>query len=200
MINRWNDMQQFELILKSETLFAREVALGVVVTQPLKSWCYLIPGMFIIDFLRRQKAIRQFSREYLFPRRHALYCAKALMDGMGREQIEAWNAAHVAQWPTKAHPGKAEASRSLQLQVIELLIPHYRKLLAAQGGTYLRLLASAYPERQELKRFLEGLNRLEQDRDRNMPEEEMGSRWSRHIDTIHNQVDMRRTRLIDEVY
>lgn len=192
-------MQQFELILKSEALFAREVALGVVVTQPLKSWCYLIPGMFIIDFLRRQKAIRQFSQEYLFPRRHALYCAKALMDGMDREQIEALNAAHVAQWP-KAHRGEAEASRSLQLQVIELLIPHYRKLLAAQGGTYLHLLASAYPQREELKLFLESLNRLEQNRDRTLPEEEMGGRWSRSMDAIHSQVDMRRSRLIDEVY
>ena len=93
MINRRNDMQQFELILKSETLFAREVALGVVVTRPLNSWYYLIPGMFIIDFLRRQKAIRQYSRDYLFPRRHALYCAKELMDGISREQIKARTAA-----------------------------------------------------------------------------------------------------------
>lgn len=192
-------MQQFELILTSEALFAREVALGVVVAQPLKSWCYLIPGMFIIDFLRRQKVIRQFSREYLFPRRHALYCAKALMDGMGREQIEARNADHVAQWP-KDHHGEAKASRSLQLQVIELLIPHYQKLLAAEGGTYLQLLASAYPQRQELKRFLESLNRLEQDRDRKLTEEEMSGRWSRNIDAIHSQVDMRRSRLIDKVY
>jgi hypothetical protein len=30
-------MQNFDLILKSEELFAREVALGVVVTRPLKS-------------------------------------------------------------------------------------------------------------------------------------------------------------------
>ena len=195
MINRRNDMQQFELILKSETLFAREVALGVVVTRPLNSWCYLIPGMFIIDFLRRQKAIRQYSRDYLFPRRHALYCAKELMDGISREQIQARTAAHVAQWP-KAHRGVADSARALQLQVIELLLIHYQRVLAAEGGTYPQLLRSAYPARDDLKRFIKYLNRLEQDRDRALPEEEMGAQW----DAIHHQVEMRRNKLIDEIY
>ena len=192
-------MQQFELILKSEMLFAREVALGLVVTRPLKSWTYLIPGMFIIDFLRRQKAIRQFSQEYMYPRKHALYCAKALMEGLSKEQMDARTETCVAQWPNP-NLKNAEASRDLQLSVIELLIPHYQKLLAAEGGSFTELLASAYPNRSGLQQLMNRLNRLEMDRDHALPEENMSGRWNHQFDAIHTQVEMRRSRLIDEVY
>jgi hypothetical protein len=192
-------MHQSELILKSEALFAREVALGAAVTRPLKTWCYLIPGMFIIDFLRRQKAVRQFTRAYLFPRRQALYCAKAAMDGIGREQLEDQSKAHVAQWPGD-NQGTAKESRALQFQVIELLIPHYRKLLTTRGSTYPQLLANAYPERKGLERFFEHLYRLERSRDSALPKVMKDGLWHRQLDAIHNQVDIRRKRMLDEVY
>jgi hypothetical protein len=192
-------MRQSELILKSEALFAREVALGAAATRPLKSWCYLIPGMFIIEFLRRQKAIRQFSQAYLFHRRQALYCAKAAMDGIGREQLDDQCKSHVAQWPGDNH-GTAAESRALQFQVIELLIPHYQKLLATRGSTYPQLLANAYPERKGLEQFFERLYRLERNRDFALPKMVKDRLRHHQLDAMHNQVDIRWKRLIDEVY
>lgn len=192
-------MEQLNVILRSEELFAREVALGVIVTRPLKSWWYVIPGMFIFDFLRRQKAIRQYSQEYMLPRRHALYCAKALVDGIGRDQIEEQSEAHVSGWP-KANCNTAEAPRRFQSQVIELLITHYRKLLAAGGKSYTDMLASAYPDRTELEQYMDRLNRLEQNRDGSIPDGAIKGDHGHQLKAIRNQVTMRRERLIDEVY
>ncbi|HUT72765.1 MAG TPA: NF038143 family protein, partial [Desulfatiglandales bacterium] len=63
---------KYDMILSAEGSFARTVALGVVVRRPLTAWHYLIPGMFLIDFLRRSAEIRKYSEHFLFPRRQAL--------------------------------------------------------------------------------------------------------------------------------
>ena len=74
-------MEKYDLILAAEEQFAREVTLGVIVQRPLTVWQYLIPGMFIIDFLRRGSAIRQYTRHFMYPRKLAIDTAQATIQG-----------------------------------------------------------------------------------------------------------------------
>ena len=69
-------MEKYQMILAAEEQFAREVTLGVIVTQPLTAWYYIIPGMFIIDFLRRGSAIRRYTKHFIYPRKLALEAAR----------------------------------------------------------------------------------------------------------------------------
>ena len=72
-------MDKYNIIVNAEEQFAREVTLGVIVTRPLTAWYYIIPGMFIIDFLRRGSAIRQYTKHFMFPRKLALDAAVGKM-------------------------------------------------------------------------------------------------------------------------
>jgi hypothetical protein len=60
-------MEKYEMILFAEEALARQVALGVIVTSPLTVWHYLIPFMFIFDFLRRNTILRRYAKHFLFP-------------------------------------------------------------------------------------------------------------------------------------
>ena len=65
-------MDKYDIIENAERQFAREVTLGVIVTHPLTAWHYIIPGFFIIDFLRRGSAIRQYTKHFMFSRKLAM--------------------------------------------------------------------------------------------------------------------------------
>lgn len=192
-------MQNFDLILKSEELFAREVALGVVVTRPLKSWLYLIPGMFIVEFLRRQGSIRRYCDYYMYPRRLALFGAKAILEGAESAQARTHIAADMQQRSASGSAGQTNLL-SHQMHIIDVLIPHYQKLLTATGTDYIQLLRSSYNDRSALKKVLKRLNALERERDRCMPKSVMDEYQKRHYNAIQNQLSLRRARLVDAVF
>jgi hypothetical protein len=192
-------MQNFNLILKSEELFAREVALGVVVTRPLKNWLYLIPGMFIVDFLRRQRSIRRYSDYYMYPRRQALFGAKAIVEGAEPEHIRTCIASETQQ-RLAAEPADRADLYTYQMHVIDVLLAHYQKLLTATGANYIELLRDSYKDRPALETMIRRLNELERDRDRCMPETVMDDYQKSHYNAIQSQVSMRRARLIDAVF
>ena len=91
-------MEKYNIILSAEEQFSREVSLGVIVTRPLTIWQYLVPGFFIIDFLRRGSVIRQYTNHFMFPRKLALDAARAIdleedktsVNSRIKENIEAW--------------------------------------------------------------------------------------------------------------
>jgi hypothetical protein len=192
-------MRNFDLILKSEELFAREVALGVVVTRPLKSWLYLIPGMFIVEFLRRLRSVRRYSDCYMAPRRQALSGAKAILEGAQPEQVRSHIAAEMQR---RSASGSAEQTDlpTHQMRIIDILIAHYQKLLTASGTDYIQLLRSSYNDRVALEKVLKRLNGLERERDRCMPARVMDEYQKRHYHAIQSQVSLRRTRLVDAVF
>ncbi len=74
-------MDKYDIIVNAEQQFAREVTLGVIVTRPLTAWHYIIPGFFIIDFLRRGSAIRQYTKHFMFPRKLAIDAALTELQG-----------------------------------------------------------------------------------------------------------------------
>ena len=82
-------MDKFDILLNAEEQFAREVTLGVLYLRPLSVWHYLIPGMFIIDFLRRGSAIRKYTETFMFPRKLALSAARDLCGGKSRTGLDA---------------------------------------------------------------------------------------------------------------
>ena len=80
-------MDKYDIIMNAEQQFAREVTLGVIVTRPLTAWHTIIPGFFIIDYLRRGSAIRQYTEHFMFPRKLALDVAVSEIRGENKEAL-----------------------------------------------------------------------------------------------------------------
>ncbi|MEW5721603.1 MAG: NF038143 family protein [Thermodesulfobacteriota bacterium] len=152
---------KYRLIRDAEIAFARRAALGMIVRRPVKPLLQLVPGMFIIDFVRRSVEIRKYTRRYMFPREPALAAARvAISSGAapGRAEIEA-GLREVA-----AGSGlSAEAAVARWAELVTLLCGHYTRLLEAQGGDYHELVRKAYGRRREYEDFLARLTVAEEE-------------------------------------
>jgi len=146
-------MNNYDLIINAEEQFAREVTFGVLYQRSLSVWHYLIPGMFIIDFLRRGAAIRRYTETFMFPRKLALQAAHDLLSGHKSTSIDSRNEAEIYNWLDSHHLLSPELARA-QKTAVDVLVEHYTKLLRADGDSYYDLLEAAYPSRQDFQNYI----------------------------------------------
>src|SRR5512139_3046425 len=119
-----DDTKLKALILNEEESFARAVALGVIVKRPPSAWHFLLPGMFLFDFLRRSGETRRYSDLFLFPRRLALDGAFDLLHGEEREKVFLKAEEEVRGWLITL---KLDSERLLRAHMsqVTLLVDHY---------------------------------------------------------------------------
>jgi hypothetical protein len=147
-------MDRYDIITHAEEQFAREVCLGVVYLRPLSVWHYLIPGMFIIDFLRRGSIIRKYTETFMFPRKLALEGARSLSAGETRAVIDSHLEGGIKNWLT-AHRLDHQDLVKAQKETVDLLMDHYLKLLQAEGESYYDLIEHAYSSRENFEAHLQ---------------------------------------------
>jgi hypothetical protein len=158
-------MDKYEIILNAEQQFAREVTIGVLYLRPLSVWHYLIPGMFIIDFLRRGSAIRKYGETFMFPRKLALQAARDLSAGTTRADIDPHLETEIKSWLAKLQLGSPDLVNT-QKETVDLLIDHYVKLLQAEGESYYDLIQNAYSARESFETHLREMTAAENEVDR----------------------------------
>lgn len=158
---------KYDKILSAEESFAREVALGVHVTKSLTVWHYLIPGMFIIDFLRRGSEIKRYSYHFMFPRKLALDVAQAMTQGEEKSQRLLQADQEVKTWLNSLILYSEDLHLS-QMAVVNLLVDHYVRLLKAEGESYYGLIENAYISRENYEVFLSSLALAEEDVDQSI--------------------------------
>ena len=161
--------EKYNMILSFEESFAREVALGVIVTRPLTVWRQLIPFMFIFDFLRRTSVIRGYTQNFMFPRKVAIAAAQDINSGEERENRLSRVEEEIKEWLSSLRLYSSALHLS-QMEVVNLLIDHYSKLLNADGDTYNYLVKNAYIRREDYAAFLSRLASMEKEVDRAMTE------------------------------
>jgi hypothetical protein len=154
----------YRIILEAEESFARTVALGVVVKKPLTPWHFIIPGMFIFDFLRRNSETRRYSELFLFPRKSALHGAFDVLKGDDRKQVLSRVEEDIRQWLISL---KLYSERLLRghMEQIHLLIDHYIALFQAEGNSYHELVRNAYKTQDQFVGYLQRLAAAEQEVD-----------------------------------
>jgi len=158
-------MDKFDIILNAEQQFAREVTLGVLYLRSLSVWHYLVPGMFIIDFLRRTSAIRKYSETFMFPRELALQAARDFPEGQIRADLDARLEAAIKNWLADLKLDSPDLIRA-QKETVELLIDHYVRLLQAAGESYYDLIQNAYSSRAGFEAYLREITAAENKVDR----------------------------------
>ena len=156
---------KYDMILTAEESFAREVALGVHITKSLTVWHYLIPGMFIIDFLKRGSGIKRYSHHFMFPRKLALDAAQAITQGEEKSQRLLEAEGEIKTWLNSLNLYSEVLLRS-QMTTVDLLVGHYERLLMAKGDSYYYLIENAYTSRANYEAFLSRLTSAENEVDR----------------------------------
>ena len=193
-------MEKHKMILSAEEKMAREVTLGVIVTRPLTVWHYMIPGMFIIDFLRRGSALRKYTEHFLFPRKLALDAAQALAQGEDETKVFSHIENDANRWLRSLDlltPGLLQA----QMAVIKLLVDHYARLLKEDGYSFYALIKKAYENRVSFQNFIDELTSAEAEVDRELIAK-LGEteKLTAKILAEQEQLKQRREKIAEEVF
>jgi hypothetical protein len=161
--------KNYNIVLNAEESFAKAVALGVHFRRPLTAWHFLLPGIFIFDFLRRSSETRRYSNLFLFPRKLALNGALDILNGEDPKKILTQIETRIKQWLVSLDL-YSEKLHGKHMEEISLLIDHYSKVLHAEGTNYPGLVKHAYPDRESYETYLHRLSAAEQEVDRAIAE------------------------------
>ena len=193
-------MEKYDMIVAAEQQFAREVTLGVIVGRPLTLWHSIIPGMFIFDFLRRGSAVKQYTRRFMFPRKLALDAARAEIHGQDKTAASAAIKDDISKGLHALDLYTPELHQA-QTAVIDVLSGHYSKLLGAEGDTYLLLIKNAYQNREGFQTFLDHISAAEKKVEREiMNKFGENQKLEDKLLAEQNQVDMRRQKIMDDMF
>ena len=193
-------MDKYDIILSAEEQFAREVTLGVIVTRPLTLWHSIIPGMFVIDFLRRGSAIRQYTKHFMFPRKLGLDAAMAVVQEEDKEILNTRIKEDVSRWLESLNLYTAELVQA-HTELIERLRDHYLNLLNSDGDTFNLLIEHAYQHRDNFKKYIKTITSAENEVDRQVIEQLGGEeKVKEKILAEQQQIAKRRQKILEDVF
>ena len=193
-------MDKYDIIMNAEEQFAREVTLGVIVTRPLTAWHTIIPGFFIVDFLRRGSAIRQYTKHFMFPRKLALDAAVAVAGEEDKETLNFRIREDISRWLESLNLYSSDLVQA-HVELIDQLEAHYLKLLDSDGNTINLLIEHAYQHRDKFKKFITTITSAENEVDRQVIEQ-LGDKENvkEKILAEQQQIAKRRQKILDEVF
>jgi hypothetical protein len=193
-------MEKYNLILSAEEQFAREVTLGAIVARPPSAFFYLIPGMFIIDYLRRGSAIRKYAKHFMFPRKLATDAALSIIQGEGEASVKSRVEQDTGEWLSSLNLYSKQLLKT-HLAFINVLIEHYSALLNADGDSYYLLVGSAYHSRENYQLFIEKITAAEHEVDLQVIEQLAGNEKIKEKILIEQQqIAKRRDKLLEAVF
>ena len=193
-------MENYNLILSAEEQFAREVTLGAIVARQPSAWLALIPGMFIIDYLRRGSAIRKFAKHFMFPRKLAVDAARAIIQGEDEASVRSNVEKDTGAWLSGLSLYSEELLKA-HLALLDVLIEHYSALLNAEGDSYYLLVGAAYQNRGNLQSCLENITTAENEVDRQVIEHVGANEKIKDKILIEQQqIAKRRDKLLEAVF
>ena len=193
-------MDKCTIIVNAEEQFAREVTLGVIVTRPLTIWHSIIPGMFVIDFLRRGSAIRQYTKHFMFPRKLGLDAAVAEMQGENKESISSDLEDNIRIWLELLNLYSSDLLEA-HVALVGILAAHYLKLLNSDGDTFDLLIEHAYQNHDNFKRFIETVTSAENEVDRQVIGQLGGEeKVKEKILAEQQQIAKRRQKILEAVF
>ena len=193
-------MENYNLILSAEEQFAREVTLGAIVARPPSAFFYLIPGMFIIDYLRRGSAIRKYAKHFMFPRKLAIDAARAIIQGEDEASVRSHLEKDTGAWLSALNLYSEELLKA-HLALLDVLNEHYAALLKAEGDSYYLLVGAAYRNSENLQSCLENITTAENEVDRQVIEQLGGNEKIKDKILIEqHQLAKRRDKLLDAVF
>lgn len=145
-----------ELILAHELEFANALGAAVFEKPKVSFWMILVPLLFLY-FIHRMQTYKngriKFNEDFMDIRRRALECAV--------EALRAGDPVDSSQAVRQAEP--ADKLEKPYAAWLEVLIDHYRDLMAADGDDFGTLVRKAYHTRTNYLLTLNRLNTVEKE-------------------------------------
>lgn len=152
--------KKYNIILSYEESFARDVAVRLIIEEPLLVWHYLIPFMFVFELLKRKREARIFAMNFLFTKKLALDAADDI-NGSEEQQNRLSRIKDKTRDRLTSLKLYSWETHQKQMAEINLLIDHYLKLLITEGNSYESLVKNAYQTRDNYQSFLSQLTSAE---------------------------------------
>jgi hypothetical protein len=151
--------QKYDRIIARERALANSVARSVVAPRPFGVWDFMIPMIFILNFMKNKQIRELFIQNYIFTKQLALQAAlDILKKGLSREEVLARIESKTGDiLASEAQEIYSNEIRRQQMKEIDLLIEHYRKLLESDGDDYSSFVSNAYQNGHSYSNFLEQL-------------------------------------------
>ncbi|MFQ6121573.1 MAG: NF038143 family protein [Dehalococcoidales bacterium] len=150
---------KYNIVLAEERRLAKAVAKRVVKMPDVTVWVFMIPFVFLFNFLRYKRASEAFVLNFLFTKKLALEAAVDIVkEGLPRQDaIARINDKTSGILASDTRGIYSEKIRVKQMYEINLLLDHYLKLLEAEGKSYRSLVKNAYQTRDNYQAFLQQL-------------------------------------------
>jgi hypothetical protein len=190
--------KKMDIISSAEESFARSVILSLIVKRPISAWYFLIPGVFILQYLRRSSEIRKYTTNTLFPKILALEAAHDILMGEDRKERLCQVEQKVKEWLTSVKL-YSDTLQQKQMKEIEIHIDHYCKLLNAEGKNYYSLIKDAYKSRQHYEEYLHQLSLTEKEVDSAITEI-LGEGIKEQLLKENEQMEEIRKKEIDKIF
>ena len=155
--------KKFKIIFERERSMAQGLAASLIRPKPLTVWEIMIPVIFILNYVKLKHSREIFIQNQMFTKKMALDAALE----MKKKEVSKETVMRQIQTKTKelltSVPGGiySDDIRRQQLNEIDLLIEHYRKLLNAEGQDYAALVTTAYPTAAAYNSFFDQLKLAE---------------------------------------
>jgi hypothetical protein len=157
--------EKYKQIFSRERSKAAAVTAAVIKPWELSVWDVVMPVVLVVNFIRFKKDREIFAENLLFTKDLAL---KAAFD-MAKDAKSKREVVRGIERQTAAILGDDRKGiyspeiRVQQIKEVELLIEHYSKLLESEGSDYDSLVAAAYRNPQDLRRFFAKLGEVERE-------------------------------------
>lgn len=150
------DKKQYKTIRSGEESLARSIAFTVIPPRPIGVWDFLIPVVFIMNFVKAKQEREVFVQNFLFTKRLAHDAAFDIVKGKkSREDIRAGINKKMEQILENDASGVYSPEiRSEQIKEIDILLDHYLKLFGSNGDTYETLVLNAYQTKTNYESFM----------------------------------------------
>jgi len=154
---------KYNIIRSEERRLAKAVARKIVKMPEITVWVFMIPFIFVFNFLRYKRTTETFALNFLFTKRLALDAALDIIkEGLQRQDVVVRINGKTRDVLASDTQGVySEKIRMKQMNEINLLLDHYLKLLEAEGKNYKSLLKNAYQTQDNYRTFLQQLTAAE---------------------------------------
>ena len=154
---------KYNIIRSEERRLAKAVAKKIVKIPDITVWAFMIPFIFVVNFLKYKRTSETFALNFLFTKRLALDAALDIIkEGLQRQDVVVRINDRTRDILASDTQGVySEKIRMKQMNEINLLLDHYLKLFEAEGKNYKSLVKNAYQTQENYGTFLQQLTAAE---------------------------------------
>lgn len=157
---------KYKSILSSEESWAKSVVRSVIKPKQISVWEFLIPIIFIMNWMKDTQRREIFVENLMFTKKLAIEAAFDIVQHNKRKDEALGEIRGKTDRILQSEQVRGIYSENIQrrqLEEVDLLIDHYQRLLHAEGSDYESLVVNTYKDMRAYLSFLDTLKRVEKD-------------------------------------